>query len=96
MIWAQIGILVIQLIIAIVSYLKAYRNRSIYSLKTAVLRMPSGTTLDGADILDTSYINEALKEGNYTVLNVAQRIDGDLEILMGRIKREKQSKQQTK
>ena len=87
MIWVSIGILVVQLIIAIVSYLTIHRHRSIYSIKTAVLRMPQGTR-DDIIALDTKHIDKDLRDGKYTVLQVVERyVDKHLEIVMGQIKR---------
>lgn len=87
MIWVSVGILVAQIIIAIVGYLTTYRHRSIYGIKTAVLRMPHGTRLD-IDALDTKHIDKELRDGKYTVLQIVQRdADKDLEIIMGQIRK---------
>ncbi|MBA7649784.1 hypothetical protein ES703_57582 [subsurface metagenome] len=87
MIWVSIGILVAQLIIAIVTYLTIHRHRSIFSIKTAVLRMPQGTH-DDIYALNTEHINTALRDGKYTVLQIVERYaDKDLEIIMGQIKK---------
>ena len=65
MIWVSVGILVAQIIIAIVFYLTIYRHRVIYSIKTAVLRLPHGTSSD-AHALDTEHINKDLFSGKFT------------------------------
>ena len=86
MIWVSIGILVAQVIIAIVTYLKIYRHRSIYGIKTAVLRMPHGTSSD-VYALETEHIDKDLRGGKYTILQIVERYaDKDLEIIMGQIK----------
>lgn len=87
-IWISTAMLVAQIIIALVSYFSVHRNRSIYSINTAVLRMPHGTSND-RNALETSHINKMLTEGKYTILHVVQRADADLEIIMGQIKKGK-------
>ncbi|MFH1639294.1 MAG: hypothetical protein ABIB93_03155 [Chloroflexota bacterium] len=87
MIWVEVGILIAQIITAVVSYFTIYRHRAVYSIKTAVLRMPHGTSLD-RDALETSHIDKLLKEGKFTILQIVERnADKDLEIIMGQIKK---------
>lgn len=79
-------ILAAQIAIAVISYFKVYRHRVIYSLSTAVLRMPDGTASD-TNALDTEHINKKLGSGKYTVLQVVERtVDHDMEIILGQIK----------
>ena len=86
MIWVSVGILVVQIIVAVVAYLTIYRHRSIYGIKTAVLRMPHGIRND-IYAFDTSHIDEILKGGKYTILQIVERdADKDLEVIMGQIK----------
>jgi len=88
MLWISVGILIIQIIVALVSYLTVYRHRAIYGLKTAVLRMPHGTEIDGyVGLLNTDHIDRELIGGKYTVLQMVERVDKDLEIILGRIKK---------
>jgi len=85
--WISAVILVVQAVILLVSYLKLYRHRVVYGLSTAVLRLPRGTS-DDIHALQTEHINDELGSGKYTVLSVVQRpLDGDLEIILGQIKK---------
>jgi len=85
--WISAVVLAVQAIILLVSYLKLYRHRVVYGLSTAVLRLPRGLP-DDVHALQTEHINNELGSGKYTVLSVAQRpIDGDLEIILGQIKK---------
>jgi hypothetical protein len=88
MIWIQANILVATIIIGLVTYLTAYRHRVIYAIDTAVLRLPRGNLADKY-ALDTSSINEKLKSGAYTILQIVERPDKDWEIIYGLIKRRK-------
>jgi hypothetical protein len=82
-----IAALVAQIIIAVVSYFTIYRHRSIYSIKTAVLRMPHGIDSD-RHALETDQIDKMLESGKYTILQIVERAaDKDLEIVMGQIKK---------
>jgi len=86
MIWPSVGILVAQIVIAVVTYFTAHRHRVIYGIKTAVLRMPHGTPTD-VYALQTDHINKELESGKYTILQVVERAaDQDLEIILGQIK----------
>lgn len=88
MIWVSVGILVVQIVVAIVSYLTIYRHRVVYGIKTKVLRMPHGTQWD-IEALKTEHINEDLQSGKYTVLQIVERdADKDLQIILGQIKKE--------
>ena len=83
----SIGILVAQIVIAVVSYLTLHRHRVVYSIKTAVLRMPHGTSSD-AYALQTDHIDKELRSGKSTILQIVERdADKDLEIILGRIKK---------
>ncbi len=87
MLWASVGLLVIQIIIAVVSYFTLYRHRAIYAIKTAVLRMPHGTSSD-AYAFETEHIDEQLRDGKFTILQIVERdADKDLEIILGQIKK---------
>lgn len=87
MVWIQAGILIVNIIVAMVSYLTLYRHRAIYSIRTAVLRMPQGTTND-VHALKTDHINEELNGGKYTISQIIERYaDKDLEIILGQIKK---------
>ena len=87
MIWVSVALLVVQMIIAIVSYLTLYRHRVIYKLETAVLRMPKGMK-DDIYSLNTENIDKKLKSGKYTVIQIVERdADKDLEIILGQIKK---------
>jgi hypothetical protein len=91
--WVSIGALIAQIIIAIVFYKTIYRHRVIYSIKTAVLRMPHGTG-DNINVLDTKHIDKELRDGKYTILQIVERdADKDLEIILGRIKKERGNNQ---
>ena len=87
MIWISVGIIVTQIIIAVFSYFKLYRHRAVYSLSTAVLRMPHGSR-DDVLAFETKHIDDKLKSGKYTVLQILERqADKDLEIILGQIKK---------
>jgi len=89
MIWVSVGLLIVQIVIAIVSYLTIYRHRVVYGIKTMVYRMPHGTQLD-IYTQKTEHIDTVLKEGKYTILQIIERdSDKDLEIILGQIKRDK-------
>ena len=85
MLFVQIGILIVQIIVAVVSYLTLHRHRAIYGLSTAVLRMPKGSRED-VDALKTEHIDSKLRGGKYTVLQIVERVDKDLEVILGQIK----------
>lgn len=86
MIWVSVCILIVQIIIALVSYFTIYRHRVVFGITTAVLRMPHGTRNDEY-ALQTEHINKLLASGNYTVLQVVEReADKDLELILGKIK----------
>lgn len=88
MIWVSVGILVVQVIVAVISYLTIYRHRVVYGIKTTVLRMPHGTQWD-IQALKTEHIDKELQSGKYTVLQIIERdADKDLEIILGQIKKE--------
>lgn len=87
MVWISIGILVVQVIVAVVSYCTLHRHRVVYGMSTAVLRMPKGS-LDDVHALETGYIDDKLKSGKYTGLQIVERhADKNLEIILGRIKK---------
>jgi len=87
MVWISAGILIAQIVIAVVSYFTLHRHRVIYSIKTAVLRMPTGSAMD-IHALKTEHIDGILKSGKYTVLQIVERYaDKDLEIILGQIKK---------
>jgi len=85
----QVVILIVNLIIVGLGYFKIYRHRVIYGINTEVLRMPRGTKSD-MDIT-TEHINKRLGTGEYTVLQIVERPDKDLEVILGQIKRSKKS-----
>jgi len=86
MIWVSISVLVVQIIVALVSYFTIHRHRVVFGITTAVLRMPHGNRSD-EDALRTQHINKLLASGNYTVLYVVEReADKDLELILGKIK----------
>jgi hypothetical protein len=86
----QIIVLVFQVLAVVLTaaaYFNIHRRRVVYSIKTAVLRMPHGTELDKYGCLETDHINKILQTGEYTILHVAERdADKDLELILGKIK----------
>jgi hypothetical protein len=87
MVWISVGILAVQILVAVVSYFTVYRHRAVYGIKTAVLRMPQGTKND-VYALRTEHIDKELEGGKYTILQIVERYaDKDLEIILGRIKK---------
>ncbi len=86
MIGVQVALVLIQVAIALVGYFTIHRHRSIYGIKTAVLRMPHGTAGD-EDALKMQQIDKELLGGKYTVLQIVERADKDLEIIMGQIRK---------
>ena len=85
--WISAGILAAQIIIAVVSYLTLHRHRVVYGLSTAVLRLPRGSR-DDVHALQTEHIDDKLRSAKYTVLQIVERpVDGDLEIILGQIKK---------
>ena len=85
--WISVGILIAQIVFFIVTYFTAHRHRSIYNIRTAVLRMPRGTK-DDIHALQTDHIDKELRGGKYTILQIVERpADKDLEIIMGQIKK---------
>ena len=85
MIWVQAGMLVATIIIALTTYLTAYRHRVIYAIDTDVLRTPRGN-IDDKNALDTNNINKKLRSGAYTILQIVERPDHEWEIIYGQIK----------
>jgi len=87
MLWISVGILVVQILVAVLSYFTIYRHRAVYGIKTAVFRMPHGTATD-VYALETKHIDKELQGGKYTILQIVERFaDKDLEIIMGQIKK---------
>jgi hypothetical protein len=86
---ANIVILIVNGTIALLGYFKIYRHRVIYSIDTEVLRMPTGAL--GDKHISTEGINKRLRTGEYTVLQVVERRDRELEIILGQIKESKKS-----
>ena len=92
MVQISIGILVAQVIVAVVSYCTLHRHQVAYGMGTPALRMPKGS-LDDVHALETGHIDDKLKSGKYTVLQIIERhADKDLEIILGRIKNQLISK----
>jgi hypothetical protein len=87
MIWVQAGILAATVIIGLITYFTAYRHRVIYAIDTDVLRPPRGNSEDWS-ALDTGIINEKLKSGAYTILQIVERPDHEWEIIYGQIKKQ--------
>ena len=89
MVWISVGILIVQIAVAVISYFTLHRHRVIYGIKTAVLRMPHGTPSDAyAGVLQTDHIDKELRCGKYTILQIVERdADKDLEIILGQIKK---------
>ncbi len=86
-VWVQISLgIVVQVLIALFSYLTIHRYRAVYDIKTAVLRLPHGESFD-KDALDTSHIDTILRTGKYTILQIVERPDKDLQVVMGRIRK---------
>jgi len=81
-----LAILICQIVVALVSYYTIYRHRVIYALKTAVLRMPR-EGLERCPVLDTRHIDQELRTGKYTIIQIVKREDGDLEVILGQIKK---------
>jgi hypothetical protein len=85
--WISAGILAAQIIIAVVSYLTLHRHRVVYGLSTAVNRLPKGSR-DDIYALQTEHIDDKLRSAKYTVLQIVERpADGDLEIILGQIRK---------
>ena len=89
MVWISVGILIVQIGVAVISYLTLHRHRVVYAIKTAVLRMPQGTFSDTyTGVLETDHIDKELRSGKYTILQIVERhADKDYEIILGRIKK---------
>jgi len=85
----QLVILIANLIIVGLGYFKIYRHRVIYGINTEVLRMPRGNESDKS--ITTEHINERLETGEYTVLQIVERPDKELEVILGQLKRSKKS-----
>jgi len=85
----QLVILIANLIIVGLGYFKIYRHRVIYGINTEVLRMPRGNESD--KFITTEQINERLETGEYTVLQIVERPDKELEVILGQLKRRKKS-----
>jgi hypothetical protein len=80
------GILLVQIVVALISYFTIHRHRAVYGMKTSVLRMPHGDALD-IHALNTEHIDKFLKDGKYTVLQIVERSDKDLEIILGQTRK---------
>ena len=85
--WISAGILSAQIIIAVISYLTLHRHRVVCGLSIAVLRLPKGSR-DDVHAFQTEHIDDKLRSAKYTVLQIVERAaDGDLEIILGQIKK---------
>lgn len=80
----QAVILIANLIIVGLGYFKIYRHRVVYGMDTEVLRMPTGVGDDR--YISTENINNRLRTGEYTVLQIVERPDKELEVILGQIK----------
>lgn len=74
-------------VVAIVSWRK---SRVIYEIEEVVIRKINGTR-DDEDGRGLPKLNEKLKTGHYTILDILERNDGDWAVLLARIKRPKRS-----
>lgn len=72
MIWISLCVLIVQILVALVSYFTIYRHRVIYGIETVVLRMPHGTRNDEF-ALRKEHIDERLSSGVFTILQVVER-----------------------
>jgi len=84
--WVPAIFLFAQTLVLLIGYFKLHRHRAIYGIETDVLRMPHGEHLDG-HALEKEHINEKLKNGEYTILQIVERPDQDLEIIYGQLKK---------
>jgi len=75
--------LAVSSIIAVRSW---YKSRSTYGLEELVLRRIDGSQND-ADDRGLSAINQKLESGKYTVQSTYQRKDGDVAVLISKIKK---------
>jgi len=71
---------------AILTVISWRKSRVIYEIEELVIRKINGTR-DDADSRGLPKLNEKLKTGHYTILEVLERTDGDWAILLARIKR---------
>ena len=79
--WVSAIFLGAQIIILVIGYFKLYRHRVIYGIDTDVLRMPHS-----GGGLEKNHINDKLKNGAYTILQIVQRPDHDVEIIYGQLR----------
>ena len=84
--WVSAIFLFAQTVVLLIGYFKLYRHRVIYGIETDVLRMPHGEHLD-RHALEKEHINEKLKNGEYTILEIVERPDHDLEIIYGQLRK---------
>lgn len=80
--------LVISIISGVIAVISWRKSRVIYEIEELVIRKINGTR-DDADGRGLPKLNQKLKTGHYTILEVLERTDGDWAILLARIKRPK-------
>lgn len=80
--------LIISIISAVIAVISWHKSRVIYEVEELVIRQINRTR-DDADGRGLPKLNEKLKTGHYTILEVLERTDGDWAVLLARIKRPK-------
>lgn len=88
-IWIQIAILIIQVVIAIISYFKIYRHRVVYGIKRYSFHPPTFEPPYSAveTEKEISQVNEELVSGKYTILQMVARTECDIEVYLGQLRK---------
>lgn len=89
MIWVDALAIAISVIAIIVSVISWQKSRAIYAVERKAMRQITGEHDDL--YINESSLNEKLQSGEWTILHVLERTksDGDWEVLLGRIKKQK-------
>lgn len=77
-------IAILAFIISIASW---RRSRAIYGLEEMVLRKHDGGEYDSTDDRNLGEIDKKLSSGEYTIESIYERRDGDLGVLLAKIKK---------
>ena len=85
--WLNVASLLLSLIAIIISIRSWVKNRAIYGVEREVIRQYDGSKNDL--VKNEDRLNEKLSSGKYTILTTYERFDRDIEVLLGRLKKEK-------
>jgi hypothetical protein len=85
--WLDLAALMLSVIAIIISIRSWVKSRAVYGVEREVIRQYDGSKNDLTKNEDR--FNEKLSSGKYTILATYERLDRNIEVLLGRLKKEK-------